>query len=120
MGWWGSLGSPPQKGIVTYGLSNNRQRALAGTTHAAIFNTYRRTKGQILFWAIPMLIGYETMQWAQERYGDPSLSLSSSFYLQRIAGHKMHHDARDKSTTWKAPNEYLNSKEGRAEFAEHE
>ncbi|GAB7350422.1 hypothetical protein MBLNU459_g1034t1 [Dothideomycetes sp. NU459] len=68
MGWWGSLGSPPQKGIVTYGLSNNRQRALAGTTHAAIFNTYRRTKGQILFWAIPMLIGYETMQWAQERY----------------------------------------------------
>ncbi|KAG9528603.1 hypothetical protein E4T50_00470 [Aureobasidium sp. EXF-12298] len=66
MGWWGSLGSPPQRGIITYSMAQNRQRALAGTAHAAIFNTYRRTKGQILYWAVPMLIGYELMNWASE------------------------------------------------------
>jgi len=60
-------GSPTQKGIITYGLSNNRQRALAGTAHSAVFNTARRTRAQILYCAIPMLIGYETMQWAIER-----------------------------------------------------
>ena len=60
-------GSPPQKGIVTYGLAQNRQRALAGTAHSAVFNTARRTRAQILYWAIPILIGYETMQWAIER-----------------------------------------------------
>ncbi|KAF1350707.1 cytochrome b-c1 complex subunit 8 [Delphinella strobiligena] len=84
MGWWGSLGSPPQKGIITYGISHNRQRPLAGTAHAAIFNVFRRTRGQILFWAIPILSAYELMHWATER------------------------------------NEYLNSKPGRAEFADAE
>jgi len=84
MGWWGSLGSPTQKGIVYYGLSPNRQRPLAGAYHAAIFNTFRRTRNQILYWLPPMLLGYATMKWATER------------------------------------NEYLNSKAGRAEFAEEE
>jgi ubiquinol-cytochrome c reductase subunit 8 len=60
-------GSPPQRGIITYSMAQNRQRALAGTAHAAIFNTYRRTKGQILYWAVPMLIGYELMNWASEQ-----------------------------------------------------
>ncbi|GAB7340539.1 hypothetical protein MBLNU457_6955t2 [Dothideomycetes sp. NU457] len=102
MGWWGNLasggqilippetGSPTQKGIITYGLSNNRQRALAGTAHSAVFNTARRTRAQILYWAIPMLIGYETMQWATERL------------------------------TYRDRNEYLNSKAGRAEFGDSE
>ncbi|KAI5206168.1 hypothetical protein E4T39_02701 [Aureobasidium subglaciale] len=66
LGPWGALGSPPQRGIITYGLAQNRQRALAGAAHAAVFNTYRRTKGQILYWAIPMLVGYELMNWATE------------------------------------------------------
>lgn len=48
-------------------MAQNRQRALAGTAHAAIFNTYRRTKGQILYWAVPLLIGYELMNWATEK-----------------------------------------------------
>jgi len=61
-------GSSPQKGIITYALSTNRQRPLAGTAHAAIFNVFRRSRAQLLYWAIPALIGYETMQWAIERY----------------------------------------------------
>ena len=62
-----NAGSLPQKGIVHYGLAQNRQNPLAGTLNAAIFNTFRRTRGQILYWAVPMLIGYEAMQWAIEK-----------------------------------------------------
>lgn len=60
-------GSQTQKGIITYALSQNRQRALAGTAHAAVFNVFRRTKAQILYWSIPLLVGYELMHWATER-----------------------------------------------------
>merc|ERR1711900_73442 len=84
IGPWGALGSLPQKGIVHYGLAQNRQNPLAGTFNAAVFNTFRRTRHQILYWGLPLLIAYETMQWAIER------------------------------------NEYLNSKQGRAEFADEE
>lgn len=62
-----TTGSMPQKGIVHYGLAQNRQNPLAGTASAAVFNTFRRTRGQILYWAVPLLIGYQTMQWAIER-----------------------------------------------------
>ena len=62
-----NAGSLPQKGIVHYGLAQNRQNPLAGTLNAAIFNTFRRTRGQILYSAVPMLIGYEAMQWAIEK-----------------------------------------------------
>ncbi|KAK4539629.1 ubiquinol--cytochrome-c reductase subunit 8 [Oleoguttula mirabilis] len=57
----------PQKGIVHYALAQNRQNPLAGTAKSAIFNTFRRTRNQILYWAVPMLIAYETMEWAIER-----------------------------------------------------
>ncbi|KAK3051541.1 Cytochrome b-c1 complex subunit 8, mitochondrial [Extremus antarcticus] len=67
IGPWGALGSAPQKGIIHYGLSHNRQNPLAGTVQAGIFNTFRRTRNQILFWSIPMLVAYETMEWAIER-----------------------------------------------------
>lgn len=62
-----NAGSLPQKGIVHYGLAQNRQNPLAGTLNAAIFNTFRRTRGQILYWGVPLLIAYETMQWAIEK-----------------------------------------------------
>lgn len=68
MGWWGNLGSPKQKGITTYGLSLNRQNPLAGTAETAIFNTFRRTRNQVLYIVPPFLIAYYTMQWAIERY----------------------------------------------------
>ncbi|KAF2112944.1 cytochrome b-c1 complex subunit 8 [Lophiotrema nucula] len=84
MGWWGSLGSPPQKGVTTYVMSANRQNPLAGTLNAAIFNTFRRTRNQMLYVAPPFLIAYFAMNWAIER------------------------------------NEYLNSKPGRAEYAEEQ
>lgn len=67
LGNWGDLGSPKQKGLTSYALSPNRQRALAGTMHAAIFNVSRRTRDQILYWLPPLLIAYAAMQWAMER-----------------------------------------------------
>jgi len=67
LGGWGELGSQPQKGIVTYVLSSNRQKPMAGAFRNAVFNTYRRTYYQILYWLPPIVIGYATMQWATER-----------------------------------------------------
>ena len=57
----------PQKGIIYYGLSNNRLSPMAGSANAAIFNTFRRTRNQILYWGVPLLLAYEAMQWAIER-----------------------------------------------------
>lgn len=67
LGGWGDLGSMPQKNVTTYSLSPNRQRAMAGTMHAAVFNVFRRTRHQILYWLPPLLLGYAAMQWAIER-----------------------------------------------------
>ena len=66
-GTWGAIGSPPQKGIIHYGLSTNRIAPMAGSLNAAIFNTFRRTRGQILYWSVPLLIAYECMMWATEK-----------------------------------------------------
>ncbi|KZF23660.1 putative ubiquinol-cytochrome C reductase complex subunit UcrQ [Xylona heveae TC161] len=67
MGWWGSIGSQPQKGVISYSMSANRQRPLAGTLHAAFFNTFRRVRGQILYVAPPLVAAYYGMSWAIER-----------------------------------------------------
>lgn len=62
-----TTGGPAQKGVVTYGLSQNRQRPLAGTLNAAIFNTWRRFSHQVLYFAPPLVLGYYVMSWAIER-----------------------------------------------------
>ncbi len=72
-------GSQPQKGVTSYTLSPNRQRPLSGALHAAIFNTARRTKDQILFWLTPMVLGYAVMEWATEKY------LCSAFFFPTCA-----------------------------------
>ncbi|KAF8417829.1 cytochrome b-c1 complex subunit 8 [Tirmania nivea] len=82
MGWWGSFGSLPQKGVTTYALSPNRQKPLAGTAHAAVFNSFRRFRQSVLYVVPPFIAGYMLMDWATKR------------------------------------NEFLNSKEGRALYAE--
>jgi hypothetical protein len=56
-----------QKGIVTYGLSANRQNPFAGAAHAAIFNTWRRASAQILYVVPPFVAAYYIMNWATER-----------------------------------------------------
>ncbi|KAL1960460.1 hypothetical protein VTO42DRAFT_7759 [Malbranchea cinnamomea] len=68
MGGWGNFGCPtPHKGVATYSLSPNHQRPLAGALHNAVFNTWRRTRGQILYVLPPFVAAYAIMQWAVER-----------------------------------------------------
>lgn len=68
MGWWGNIGSLPQKGVTTYALSSNRQRPLAGTAHAAVFNSWRRFKGSVLYVIPPFVAYYFIMDWAEKRF----------------------------------------------------
>ncbi|KAF2733601.1 putative ubiquinol-cytochrome C reductase complex subunit UcrQ [Polyplosphaeria fusca] len=67
MGGWGNLGSPPQKGVTVYAMSPNRQRPLAGTLNAAFFNTFRRSRNQVLYVVPPLVIAYASMEWAVNR-----------------------------------------------------
>lgn len=69
-------GSQPQKGIITYTISANRSRPLAGTLNAAVFNLWRRFRGQVLYVAPPFVIAYLVADWAQKKY----VSFSLSFY----------------------------------------
>lgn len=62
------IGSQKQKGIVTYSISANRQRPLAGTAHAAVFNTWRRFRAQALYFIPPFAFAYLAMEWAIEKY----------------------------------------------------
>lgn len=65
---WGEGGGlTPHKGTITYSLSPNRLRPTAGMGTKAFFNTVRRTRQQILFFAPPFLIAYGAMKWADER-----------------------------------------------------
>ncbi|KAI4123082.1 MAG: hypothetical protein LQ338_005453 [Usnochroma carphineum] len=82
--------SETQKGIITYALSPNRQKPMAGATNAAIFNTYRRCKTQFLYVVPPFAAAYLLMNWAIEKYG----------YNSVPGG-------------WGRVNEFYNTKEGR-------
>ncbi len=62
-------GGTKQKGIITYGLSPNRQNPFAGAGHDAVFNTFRRFRKQVLYWAPPAVVAYFVMDWAVKKYG---------------------------------------------------
>ncbi|KAL6415389.1 ubiquinol-cytochrome c reductase subunit 8 [Ilyonectria robusta] len=57
----------------------------AGSVHAAIFNTFRRTKGQIFYWLPPMIAGYYLMDWATERYGANVTGTASKLLTNKFA-----------------------------------
>ncbi|KAH6697013.1 cytochrome b-c1 complex subunit 8, partial [Plectosphaerella plurivora] len=67
LGDWGSIGGQKQRGIITYGLSANRQNPFAHAAHDAVFNTFRRFRSQVLYIVPPMVIGYYAMDWAIHR-----------------------------------------------------
>jgi ubiquinol-cytochrome c reductase subunit 8 len=68
MGWWGHLGAPKQRGIVTYVLSPYEQRAFAGAAHQAVFNTFRRVTGQAFYVAVPLGGAYGLYSWGKENH----------------------------------------------------
>ncbi|KKK13476.1 cytochrome b-c1 complex subunit 8 [Aspergillus rambellii] len=67
MGNWGDMGCTTPQRIASYSISPNRQRPLAGTFHAAIFNTFRRCRHQVLYVVPPFVAAYAAMNWAIER-----------------------------------------------------
>ena len=60
-------GCPTPQRIATYSLSPDRQRPFAGAAHAAIFNTFRRFRHQVLYVVPPFVVAYAAMEWAIER-----------------------------------------------------
>jgi len=61
------LGGSKQKGIISYGISSNRQNPIAGVFHDAVFNTWRRFSAQVLYIAPPFIGAYMIMDWATKR-----------------------------------------------------
>ncbi|KAK3307904.1 cytochrome b-c1 complex subunit 8, partial [Chaetomium strumarium] len=62
-----ATGGLKQKGIVSYGVAPNRQNPLAGAFHDALFNTWRRFRNQVIYFAPPMIAGYYVLNWAIHR-----------------------------------------------------
>lgn len=56
-----------ERGIITYSLSSNRQNLFNGAGRAAVFNTARRTRAQILYWLPPLLAAAWAMDWGNKR-----------------------------------------------------
>ncbi|WRT70873.1 uncharacterized protein IL334_007872 [Kwoniella shivajii] len=67
-GWWGDIGSLPQKGIKTYGVSPYRQRAMAGALNGYIFNGFSRVMGHLPYVAPPALFFYGVYYWSKSKY----------------------------------------------------
>ncbi|CAI5757847.1 unnamed protein product [Candida verbasci] len=65
MGWWGSIGSPKQKYITSYSISPFAAKPFKDAGYNAIFNTFRRTKNQFLYVAIPFAVIWSI--WARAR-----------------------------------------------------
>ncbi|RYP39867.1 hypothetical protein DL767_001986 [Monosporascus sp. MG133] len=63
---YGSCCVLPQRGVITYSMSPNRQNPLAGAGRAAVSNTWRRFSTQVLYWAPPLVAAYYAMKWADE------------------------------------------------------
>jgi ubiquinol-cytochrome c reductase subunit 8 len=60
-------GCPTPQRIASYSLSSNRQRPFAGAFNAAIFNSFRRFRHQVLYVVPPFIAAYAAMNWAVER-----------------------------------------------------
>ncbi|KAM0333351.1 hypothetical protein ACHAQA_002012 [Verticillium albo-atrum] len=67
LGDWGNIGGERQRGIITFGLSANRQNPFAGAGHDAVFNTFRRFRGSVLYVVPPLVAAYYAMDWAIHR-----------------------------------------------------
>ncbi|WBW73644.1 ubiquinol-cytochrome-c reductase complex subunit 7 [Schizosaccharomyces osmophilus] len=67
LGWWGHLGGPKQKGIITYTLSPFQQKPMAGFFKTSFQNTFRRVLNESLYVAIPFGVAYYIYCWGKEQ-----------------------------------------------------
>lgn len=66
MGWWGHMGSQPQKNVAMYTVSPYATKPLKGALYNSIFNTFRRTKNQALYVIIPGVIVWNVWTTARD------------------------------------------------------
>ncbi|GAA5998640.1 ubiquinol--cytochrome-c reductase subunit 8 [Rhodotorula paludigena] len=64
MGWWGDMGGPKQKGIVTYTVSPFRQAPMRGAWKHWTVRGYHRLAQQAIYFAVPIGMGYGLISWA--------------------------------------------------------
>ncbi|PPQ95381.1 hypothetical protein CVT26_008226 [Gymnopilus dilepis] len=84
--WWGDSGAVKQKGVVTYTISPFQTKAGPHWLKHYIFNGYRRLSGEVLFFGIPMLLGYGVYTWAK-RYDEWQNSKAGHLALAAQHGH---------------------------------
>lgn len=109
------LGSPKQRGIISYGLAPNRQKPFAGAFSSdAIFNIVRRIRREIVYILPPAIAYYYMYTWAKEKY-DPARTL-----LMIFPACAKYTDKRSLTNVLAYSNHFRNSKEGRAYYAEDE
>lgn len=68
MGWWGHLGGPTQRGIVSYTLSPYEQKAFAGAFKKGFFNVVRRVSAQVPYIAPAIAFGYTVYTMGNARH----------------------------------------------------
>ncbi|RIB08552.1 ubiquinol-cytochrome c oxidoreductase [Gigaspora rosea] len=66
--WWGNLGGPVQRHIVTYSISPYKQRLFVGALSHGVFNTYRRVSSQAFYVGVPVFIGLLIYYKGSERH----------------------------------------------------
>lgn len=66
-------------------MSANRQRPFAGAAHAAVFNTWRRFRNQVFYFAPPFVALYFILDWAEKKY----VSILSHLLSTRIGCRRM-------------------------------
>ncbi|KAF3940472.1 hypothetical protein ABW19_dt0205617 [Dactylella cylindrospora] len=67
LGPWGNFGLARQRGITEYYLASNRQNPGANIIKSAIFNGWRRFRGQVLYVIPPFIAGYYLLEWADKK-----------------------------------------------------
>ncbi|PWY96963.1 putative ubiquinol-cytochrome c reductase complex 11 kda protein [Testicularia cyperi] len=67
MGWWGDMGGPTQRGIVSYAISPFQQNAMKGALKGYIFFGFKRIMAQAPYFALPFAVGYGLIAWAKKK-----------------------------------------------------
>ncbi|KLO15549.1 hypothetical protein SCHPADRAFT_871032 [Schizopora paradoxa] len=87
MGWWGDMGSLPQKGIIQYSPSPYRQRAMAHWFSNYLFNGFRRVATHLPFVVPPFAIGYGIYAYAKSFDAYQSSKAGHIAAMEKGGGH---------------------------------
>ncbi|KAF8153036.1 cytochrome b-c1 complex subunit 8 [Crassisporium funariophilum] len=64
--WWGDKSGIRQRGVIQYSISPWQTKAAPHWLRSYLFNGYRRISGELLFFGVPIAVGYATYTWAKK------------------------------------------------------